>query len=119
VAEKQKPPAPPARPAPSAPPTPPTATDQRLLRGRAVFARAACGNCHAVRGTEFAGRIGPDLTHIATRRTLGAATIPNNRGNLQGWISNPQPLKPGNLMPATYLPADDLHALTDYLETLK
>jgi cytochrome c oxidase subunit II len=94
-------------------------SEANLLRGRAVFSSAACGNCHAIRGTEFKGAIGPDLTHIASRRTLGAATIPNNRGNLQGWISNPQPLKPGNLMPATYLNSDDLNALTDYLESLK
>ncbi|HEV2292203.1 MAG TPA: cytochrome c oxidase subunit II [Tepidisphaeraceae bacterium] len=105
VAERQKPVTPPA--------------DQRLLHGRAVFASAACGNCHAIRGTEFTGTLGPDLTHLGSRLTLGAATIPNNRGNLEGWISNPQPLKPGNLMPATYLNADDLHALADYLETLK
>ena len=97
----------------------PPLTDARLLRGEKIFAAAACGNCHAVRDTPFNGRIGPDLTHVASRLTLGGATIPNNRGNLEGWISNPQPLKPGNLMPATYLKADDLHALTDYLETLK
>ena len=94
-------------------------TEARLLRGQEIFGTAACGNCHTVRGTPYNGRIGPDLTHVASRLTLGAATIPNNRGNLEGWISNPQPLKPGNLMPATYLKADDLHALTDYLETLK
>ena len=94
-------------------------TDKRLIRGREIFGAAACGNCHAVRGTQYHATIGPDLTHVASRLTLGAATIPNNRGNLEGWISNPQPLKPGNLMPATYLKADDLHALTDYLETLR
>lgn len=105
VAERQKPVAPPA--------------DERLARGRQVFGTAACGNCHAIRGSEFTGKIGPDLTHLDSRLTLGAGTLPNNRGNLEGWISNPQPLKPGNLMPASYLSGDDLHALTDYLETLK
>jgi cytochrome c oxidase subunit 2 len=99
-------------------PRPPLA-DDRLLRGKAVFAANACGNCHAVRDTEFTAQLGPDLTHIASRLTLGAGTVPNNRGNLEGWVSNPQPIKPGNLMPPTYLSADDLHALTDYLESLK
>lgn len=88
-------------------------------RGREVFYRAACNNCHAIRGTRATGLIGPDLTHIATRVTLGAGTIPNNRGNLAGWVANPQPIKPGNRMPPSYLAADDLHALLAYLEHLK
>jgi cytochrome c oxidase subunit 2 len=92
---------------------------ERALRGRALFASAACANCHAVAGTSFNGRIGPDLTNLASRRTIGAGILPNNRGNLQGWVSNPQPLKPGNLMPPSYLAPEELHALTDYLETLK
>ena len=99
---------------PSAPPT-----DERLLRGYKAFSDAACGNCHAIRGTAFAGRIGPDLTLLAGRLTLGAGTIANNRGNLEGWISNPQAIKPGNLMPPTYLTTEELHAIADYLETLK
>ena len=99
---------------PAAPPA-----DERLLRGYKAFSDAACGNCHAIRGTEFTGRIGPDLTLLGSRLTLGAGTVPNNRGNLEGWISNPQAIKPGNLMPPTYLSADELHAMADYLETLK
>lgn len=102
-----------------APPPPPAPTDERLLRGREVFASAACGNCHAIRGTKFNGQVGPDLTHIGSRLTIGAGTLPNNRGNLAGWISNPQPLKPGNLMPPSYLGSEELLALTDYLESLK
>jgi cytochrome c oxidase subunit II len=43
----------------------------------------------------------------------------NNRGNLSGWIVNPQALKPGNRMPPSYMPPDDLHALVSYLESLK
>jgi cytochrome c oxidase subunit II len=89
-----------------------------LRRGQEVFFEAGCHNCHAIRGTEAAGRIGPDLTHISTRRTLGAATVPNNHGNLAGWTVNPQPIKPGNRMPATYLGSEDLHALVAYLESL-
>jgi cytochrome c oxidase subunit II len=89
------------------------------VRGREVFYEAACHNCHAIRGAEAEGLIGPDLTHIGSRLSLGAGILRNNRGNLAGWIANPQPLKPGNRMPPSYLQSDDLHALVDYLESLK
>lgn len=89
------------------------------LRGREVYYEAACHNCHAIRGAEAEGVIGPDLTHIGSRLSLGAGILRNNRGNLAGWIINPQPLKPGNRMPPSYLHSDDLHALVDYLESLK
>lgn len=90
-----------------------------LLRGRQVYFEAACHNCHTIRGTAATGRRGPDLTHIASRTTLGAGLFPNNRGNLAGWVTNPQALKPGNLMPPTYLASEDLHALIAYLESLE
>lgn len=90
-------------------------------RGRAVFHQAGCARCHAIRGSEPTdpATVGPDLTHIGSRRTLGAATIPNNRGNLAGWITDPRPIKPGVKMPASYLGADDREALVNYLESLK
>jgi cytochrome c oxidase subunit II len=99
-------------------PAPVPATLERQ-RGQQVFFEAACNNCHAIAGTAADGRIGPDLTHIGSRRSIGAGILPNNRGNLSGWIANPQPLKPGNRMPASFLPPDDLHALVSYLESLK
>jgi cytochrome c oxidase subunit II len=61
----------------------------------------------------------PDLTHLASRRTLAAATWPNTRGHLGGWILDPQAAKPGSLMPPTLLPPDELHALLAYLESLE
>jgi cytochrome c oxidase subunit 2 len=63
--------------------------------------------------------LGPDLTHVASRKTLAAGELPNTRGYLAGWILNAQVLKPGTQMPPTQLSADDLNALLDYLETLK
>jgi cytochrome c oxidase subunit II len=88
-------------------------------KGRDVFMQARCAGCHTVRGTDAAGQIAPDLTHIATRSTLGAGTLPNTPENLADWIQDPQRLKPGNQMPANPLAADDLHALVEYLETLR
>jgi cytochrome c oxidase subunit II len=99
--------------------TPPAPATPGLQRGQQVFFEAACNNCHAIAGTEADGRIGPDLTHIGSRRSLGAGILRNNRGNLAGWITNPQPLKPGNRMPASFLPPEDLHDLVSYLESLK
>jgi cytochrome c oxidase subunit 2 len=92
--------------------------DPVLSRGQQVFQSAGCATCHAVRGTAAAGKAGPDLTHFGSRRTI-AGIVPNNRGNLAGWIADPHAIKPGIKMPRTYLHADDLLVLTSYLESLK
>lgn len=97
----------------------PEALAPQLAEGRKVFFRAGCDTCHAIRGTRAQGKRGPNLTHLGGRLSLGAGTIPNNTGNLQGWISNPQAIKPGNLMPRVYVAPKDLHALAAYLESLK
>jgi cytochrome c oxidase subunit 2 len=94
-------------------------TDAAALRGRDVFQNGACASCHTVAGTTARGRKGPDLSHLASRRTIGAGMFPNNRGHLAGWIADPQSLKPGVNMPANPLAPDDLQALLAYLETLK
>lgn len=89
-------------------------------RGLQVFRTARCITCHTIQNVPGAtGKVGPDLTHIGSRKTIGAALLPNNRGNLAGWIASPQPLKPGVRMPASYIASDDLMALVDYLEGLK
>jgi cytochrome c oxidase subunit 2 len=87
-------------------------------RGAAVF-QARCSACHAVRGTEAGGLAGPDLTHLMSRRTIAAGTLPNNLASLSGWIANPQALKPGARMPATWLSGPQLADLRAYLETLR
>lgn len=86
--------------------------------GERVFNATGCGACHAVRGTAAVGTLGPDLTHFGGRLTIGSATVDNNRGNLGGWIANPQSIKPGNKMPATPLTGDQLQAVIAYLEGL-
>lgn len=96
-----------------------TPTDSVARRGQEVFLGSSCVMCHAIAGTPAGSRIGPDLTHLAGRRTIAAGALPNTRGNLAGWILNPQSIKPGAKMPATPLPAKDLQALLAYLETLK
>ena len=87
--------------------------------GLEVFLSSACVYCHTIEGTNATGDLGPDLTHLASRLSLGAGSIANNRGNLSGWIVNSQAIKPGNRMPPMYLEADDLQALLAYLESLR
>lgn len=92
--------------------------DPAPTRGREVFLGARCPMCHAITGTVAFGRIGPDLTHLASRRSLAAGTLPNTRDHLAGWIVDPQGVKPGARMPANELAPDDLNALLAYLESL-
>lgn len=84
-------------------------------QGEEVFFREACHTCHAIAGTTAVARIGPDLTHFGSRRTLGAGRVANTDEHLANWLLNPQELKPGNLMPATPLAPDELDALVAYL----
>jgi cytochrome c oxidase subunit II len=91
----------------------------KALAGQAVFSNTGCAGCHAVRGTEAEGQLGPDLTHIAGRLTLGAAIMPNTKGHLGGWVINAQALKPGNYMPAQALESQDLQNLLAYLGGLQ
>ena len=87
--------------------------------GSQLFDSAGCGNCHQIRGTNASGQVGPDLTHVASRMTLAAGTIPNDRTNLREWIADPQHVKPGNKMPELHLSQQELTALTNYLESLR
>jgi cytochrome c oxidase subunit 2 len=81
---------------------------------------AQCGACHTVRGTPAAGTLGPDLTHVGGRISIGAGLLPNNAGALAGWIASSQHLKPGNLMPPfQHFSGAELRALAAYLEGLK
>lgn len=102
------------------PPPPQTseADIRNLASAQSAFVRN-CAVCHAVRGTTANGKVGPDLSHLMQRQTIAAATLPNSIGALSGWISNPQHVKPGNLMPTLDLSAADLNGVRDFLQTLK
>jgi cytochrome c oxidase subunit 2 len=79
-----------------------------------------CAACHTVRGTPAAGTRGPDLTHVASRKTLGAALLPMNKGAIAGWIASSQHLKPGNLMPSfQHFRGEELRELAEYVESLE
>jgi len=78
-----------------------------------------CSVCHAIAGTPASGQVGPDLTHLRSRRSIAAGTYPMTRGHLYAWIADPQSAKPGSNMPVVGLDAAELHAIVAYLETLK
>jgi cytochrome c oxidase subunit 2 len=96
-----------------------TLADPLAVAGRQVFLESGCAACHAVRDTPAVANLGPDLTHVASRRTLAAVTIPNTKGHLGGWISNPQEIKPGNKMPAVPMDSEAFIALLRYVQSLK
>jgi len=88
-------------------------------RGKDVFMQSPCVTCHSIRGTDAGSHVGPELTHVGSRLTLAAGTLPNARGHLAGWIVNSQSIKPGNRMPPNALAPDDLQALLAYVRSLQ
>jgi len=78
-----------------------------------------CGSCHAIRGTRSSGTAGPDLTHVGSRQSLAALTLPNTTERMREWIRDPQRFKPGALMPALRLTNAQVNKLTAYLEAQK
>jgi cytochrome c oxidase subunit II len=79
---------------------------------------AHCGSCHAVRGTDAAGVLGPDLSHLMNRTTIAAGELPNNPSELAHFISDPQAVKPGILMQKPELSGNELADIMSYLKTL-
>lgn len=101
--------------APAALPAEPIAT-----RGQELFIANGCGACHTVRGTTAAGVIGPDLTHVGSRLSLAAGSLPSDPDSYQRWIGHTTNIKPGVLMPPFHmLPPEDLRAIAVYLHGLK
>lgn len=89
-------------------------------RGQQAFGRNGCGACHAVRGTAADGVVGPDLTHVGSRASLGAGILPNDVHAFDRWITDTHAVKPDVLMPSFgMLPDDELHAIAAYLEGLR
>jgi len=94
-------------------------TDPQAQRGKQLVQSVSCAMCHTVQGTLAQGKTGPDLTHLASRRTIAAGTLPNDPGNLASWIADPHKHKPGVNMPANPMSGEDLAAIVTYLGTLQ
>ena len=86
--------------------------------GKAIFAGSACVGCHTVRGVST-GRLGPDLTHFGSRRTLAGGMFPNTADRVAAWVRDAPALKPGVKMPPFALSDDQARALTAYLASLQ
>ncbi|MBS7544740.1 cytochrome c oxidase subunit II [Ancylobacter oerskovii] len=86
----------------------------------AAFLANGCGGCHTVRGTAATGTIGPDLTHLAGRSSLGAGLMPNTPGNRRRFVADVERLKPGVRMPSFGMLAPaELDAILAYMESLR
>lgn len=88
-------------------------------RGQQIFLTSICTQCHTIQGTIANGRVGPNLTHIASRPYLAAGSLTNTREHLENWVTDPQKIKPGIRMPMNNYSPEDLHALIEYLQSLK
>jgi cytochrome c oxidase subunit II len=93
--------------------------DDESKSGRDFFVGHQCAACHTVRGTSAAGTLGPDLTHVASRRTIAAGMLPTTRGSLAAWITDPQTMKPGNNMPMVPMTPAEMRAVSAWLAGLK
>lgn len=99
---------------------PDASADPLIARGRDAFLTHGCGACHTVRGTPARGVVGPDLTHIGSRLSLGAGTLPNDPPAFVRWLAETDRVKPGVLMPHYgMLPRAEHEALAAYLEALQ
>ena len=99
-------------------------SDPQATKGAQLFLSSGCAGCHTIDGTDAKGQIGPNLTHVASRNLIAAATLENNAASLKQWIRNPADTKPGegqfpNTMPPFAGNDDDLNALVAYVQTLK
>ncbi len=101
----------------AAPARAPTTAQARA--GEQLFMTSQCATCHRIGGTPAQATVGPDLTHLATRSSLAALTIPNTPAELTAWISNPQAIKPGVRMPDLGLSRAEVAELVAYLESLR
>jgi cytochrome c oxidase subunit II len=93
--------------------------DPERKKGAEIFVSKACFMCHTVRGQSAGSRVGPDLTHFASRQGIASATLPMSRGNVAAWVLDPQGIKPGTNMPNVALTPDELEALVSYLVGLR
>jgi cytochrome c oxidase subunit 2 len=94
-------------------------SSEQARSGQKVFLSAACPLCHTVKGTSARGAVGPDLTHLASRKRIAGGMLINNTANLQAWVTNAQSLKPGSQMPSlSAFSGEELTSLVAYLQSL-
>jgi cytochrome c oxidase subunit 2 len=96
------------------------ATDSvSFAEGTQAFMRGGCIACHTVRGTVAQGIIGPDLTHIGSRRRIAGGILDNTPENMERWIKDSRGVKPGSLMIVPELDDETVGRIVEYLQSLK
>ena len=98
---------------------PASTTDKVAQHGEQLFLSNTCTQCHSIIGTKAKGQMGPDLTHLFTRQTIGSGLLANNTENVAQWIMDAQQFKPGCHMPSMRLNHDDAHDIAVFLESLR
>lgn len=94
--------------------------DPFLKLGYDMFFQGECDACHAIRGTPATAQLGPDLTHVGSRRSLAAGVLGNHIGTMAGWIAGAQDVKPGNFMPSMNVyTGRELRAVSAWLGSLE
>jgi cytochrome c oxidase subunit 2 len=90
-------------------------------QGAAIFVRqgSPCPACHTIKGTTAQAKIGPDLTHVGSRKTIAAGILDNTPENLKQWIQANQSVKVGNKMGNQPLNDADATAVAAYLSSLQ
>ena len=95
-------------------------TEELTRQGRELFFLNGCSACHTIGGTEARGMVGPNLTHVGSRLSLGAGIVPNGHDGFVRWIERTDQVKPGVHMPHFgMLPAGELNAIAAYLASLQ
>jgi cytochrome c oxidase subunit 2 len=96
-----------------------TPTDPTAAEGGQLFQTRGCAACHTIEGTPAQGKIGPNLTHVASRGVIAGSILENNAQNLRTWLHDPPAVKPGSVMPNLNLNDHELDVLVAYLQSLK
>jgi cytochrome c oxidase subunit 2 len=88
--------------------------------GRELFFSLACVGCHTIKGTPAGGKVGPELTHLMSKKSIaGGALSPVNEENLRRWVKNPPAVKPSTQMPNLGLSDQQVNDIVLFLMTLK
>ena len=93
--------------------------DPATKAGRESFLSLPCVGCHTVQGTQANGKVGPELTHIASAPNILGVLSPVSEENLTKWILDPPAVKPGTTMPNYHLSQQQASDIAKWLMTLK
>jgi cytochrome c oxidase subunit II len=94
-------------------------TDPVAAEGAQLFQTRGCTACHTITGTPAQGKVGPNLTHFASRGTFAGSIFENTDQNVRAWLKDPPTEKPGSIMPNLGLNDHELDVLVAYLQSLK